>query len=66
MFNDLEDCNTETTALNTVCAVKSLTFRILVSPAKISLGFTLYVEVEDVAATPWRKSGSLVLWCSGN
>jgi hypothetical protein len=66
MFKDLEDCNTETRALNIVFAVKSLTGRILVSPAKISLGFTLYGEVEDVAATPWRKSRSLVLWCSGN
>jgi len=24
MFNDLKDCNTETTALNIICTVKSL------------------------------------------
>jgi hypothetical protein len=27
----------------------------------MSLGFTLYAEVDDVAATPWRKFESLVV-----
>ena len=37
----------------------------MVSPAEISLVFTLYAEVEDVAATPWKELGSLGLWFSG-